>query len=217
MCSENNSNKSLVEKYYKTAEQYDQMKETQGWRGPDIVFGMVYQFIKSGQLVLDIGIGTGLGSILFHKAGLRVCGMDLSVDMLEVCRKKGFTEDLQQHDLKVIPYPYSDEMFDHAVCVGVLNHFDDLSPVFSETSRILKKNGTFTFIAADRKNNEEHTFNVEHENSKTTMFRYSSEEIEKLLEDTNFVLMKQVEFMVPGHKENNQSMRLKTYTAKKIT
>jgi predicted TPR repeat methyltransferase len=97
----------------------------------------------------------------------------------------------------------------------VLNHFNNLRPVFSEASRILKINGTFTFIVGARKNNEEHSFQVGDGNSKTTMFRHSSEQIEKLLEDTNFILMKQVEFLVPGHKVNNQPMRLKVYSAKR--
>ena len=217
MYSENNSNESLSEKCDKMAEQYDQNKETQGWRGPDIVFGMAYEFIENGQSILDIGIGTGLGSIPFYKAGLRIYGMDLSTNMLEACRKKGIAHELQQHDLTKSPYPYHDEMFDHAICVGVLNHFDNLLPIFSETSRILKRKGTFTFIVADRKSNEEPTFCVEHDNIKTIMFRYSSEQINKLLHNNNFELLKHVEFLVPGHKDKNKPMRLKSYTAKRIS
>lgn len=52
---------------------------------------MAYEQIQPGQSILDIGIGTGLRSILFRKAGLTVHGMETSQDMLEACRTKGST------------------------------------------------------------------------------------------------------------------------------
>jgi predicted TPR repeat methyltransferase len=69
--------------------------------------------------------------------------------MLEACRSKGFMA-LQLHDLSKPPYPYDSESMDHAVCAGVLNFFSNLSPVFEETARILRKGGLFTFVVGDR-------------------------------------------------------------------
>lgn len=216
---------SVAEQCSKRANEYDRKKETQGWRGPDVVFGLVYEFIKPGQSVLDIGIGTGLGSILFHKAGLRVYGMDMSEQMLEVCGSKGFTDDLKVHDLTAEPYPYSDSMFDHVVCIGVLNHFEDLGVVFSEASRILKNDGIFAFIVGDRKSGEESSFHTEHGNSQITMYRHSAEQVGRYLKDGNFELVKELEFPVEGHssspslraedKVEGQPMRLKAYAAKR--
>jgi len=212
---EKNIYDSVAGKCSQMANEYDQNKETKGWRGPDVVFGLVYEFIKPGQDILDIGIGTGLGSILFHKAGLHVHGMDMSEQMLEVCRSKGFSEDLKVHDLTAEPYPYSDAMFDHVVCIGVLNHFEDLRVVFSETSRILKDNGIFAFIVGDRKNSEESSFHVEHGDTQTTMYRHSAEQIGRFLEEGDFVLIKELEFPVEGHKVKGQPLRLKAYVAKR--
>jgi SAM-dependent methyltransferase len=67
-------------------EAYDGEAEATGWLGPEVAFGLAYQHIQPGQSVLDIGIGTGLGSVLFRKAGLKVYGMDVSPEMLEACR-----------------------------------------------------------------------------------------------------------------------------------
>jgi predicted TPR repeat methyltransferase len=195
------------------ANEYDRRKKEQGWFGPEVVFGLMYEFVNSGETVLDIGIGTGFGSLLLHKAGLNVFGMDMSPEMLEVCRSKGFAEDLKVHDLTEVPYPYSSASFDHIVCVGVLNHFENLQPVFTETLRILKEDGIFAFIVADRNKDENASFQVEHENTKTIMYRHSTEQIKKLLQINDFISVKELEFFVSGHKEKGSSLRLKAYAA----
>jgi SAM-dependent methyltransferase len=100
-------------------EAYDNEAEASGWFGPEVVFGLAYTNVQPGQSILDIGIGTGLGSVLFQKAGLKVHGTDISPRMLDACRSKGFTA-LQLHDLSTPPYPYDSESMDHTVCVGVL-------------------------------------------------------------------------------------------------
>ena len=85
------------------ASHYDSKAEEYNWRGPEVVFGLSYSFVNPGESVLDIGIGTGLGSALFHKAGLHVYGMDVSTEMLDACRSKGFATDLKKHDLGSTP------------------------------------------------------------------------------------------------------------------
>ncbi len=210
-----NYDDTVAGKCSRMANEYDRRKKEQGWYGPEVVFGLMYEFINPGESVLDIGIGTGLGSVLFHRAGLNVYGMDMSPEMLEVCRNKGLAQDLKVHDLTAEPYPFSDESLDHVICVGVLNHFENLQTVFSETSRILKDNGIFAFIVADRKNGEQASFKVEHGGSQTTMYRHSPEQIVKLLNDTGFTLTKELEFSVPGHKEKGRPLSLKAYVAER--
>ena len=46
-------------------EAYDEEAEATGWFGPEVAFGLIYKYIQPGQSILDIGIGTGLGSVLF--------------------------------------------------------------------------------------------------------------------------------------------------------
>ena len=70
------------------ASSYDsQVKEYNSY-GNEVLFGMCYEYVKAGDTLLDIGIGTGLSSINFARAGLDVYGMDASTGMLEECRKK---------------------------------------------------------------------------------------------------------------------------------
>jgi len=196
---------------------YDSKAEEYNWRGPEVAFGLSYSFVNPGESVLDIGIGTGLGSILFHKAGLHVYGMDVSTEMLEACRGKRFATDLKEHDLTVEPYPYDAGSLDHAVCLGVLNFFRDLRPVFREVGRILRDDGVFVFVVADRAPGEEAWFVVgpEHtqSDSTVTMYRHGTEEINGLLNDNDFTLVRCLEFPVPMDRERTKVLRAKAYVA----
>jgi predicted TPR repeat methyltransferase len=201
------------------ASHYDSEAEEYNWRGPEVVFGLSYSFINPGESVLDIGIGTGLGSVLFHKAGLHVYGMDISTEMLEACQSKGFAADLKKHDLTVEPYPYDDASLDHAVCLGVLNFFKDLQIVFREVARILRDNGIFVFVVGDRGSGEKAEFVVGREHTQTdlsvTMYRHGTKEINGLLEDSPFELVRCLEFPVPMDRERTKTLRAKAYVAQR--
>ncbi len=128
--------------------QYDQKSQQANWLDPDVVFGLAYRYVRPGESILDVGIGTGLSSALFHDAGLRVSGLDFSTEMLEICRAKAIAQDLKEHDLAVAPYPLADGSVDHAVCTGVTHLFEDLGVIFAETARIMKSGGIFAFVVA---------------------------------------------------------------------
>jgi len=199
-------------------EAYDEEAEATGWFGPEVVFGLIYKYIHPDQLILDIGIGTGLGSVLFHKAGLKVYGMDVSQDMLNACRTKGFTN-LTIHDLSDLPYPYASESFDHVVCVGVLNFFSDLSPVFVETARILHRGGMFVFVAGDWVENEALEVEVRAEHTKSgepvTMYPHNAQQISRWVNEYGFTLQRSLAFTVYMDREKTRSLQVNAYLARK--
>ncbi len=127
---------------------YDQKSKKANWLDPDIVFGLAYRHVEPGQTILDLGIGTGLSSSLFHEAGLEVVGMDFSCEMLEMCRGKGFAAELVEHDASVAPYPFSDQSAHHAVCTGLMHLFADLGMIFGEVARVMRPGGVFAFVVA---------------------------------------------------------------------
>jgi len=197
---------------------YDAKAEEYDWRGPAVAFGLSYSFVDPGESVLDIGIGTGLGSILFHKAGLHVYGMDVSAEMLEACRSKGFTKELKEHDLTVQPYPYDAASLNHAVCLGVLHFFRDLQPIFREVGRIVRDDGIFAFIVEDRVPGDEaeYVLGPEHtqSDSTVTMHRHGTEVIHRLLGDNDFELLRCLEFPQPMDRERTRFFRAKAYVAR---
>ncbi len=109
------------------------------------LFGLSYDFVRPGERLLDVGIGSGLAAAPFVRAGLRVSGMDFAAAMLDLCRAKGIAEDLRQHDLQQTPWPYADAAFDHAICCGVLHFVPALAGAFGETRRVLRPGSVFAF------------------------------------------------------------------------
>jgi demethylmenaquinone methyltransferase/2-methoxy-6-polyprenyl-1,4-benzoquinol methylase len=102
---------------------------------------------KDGMLVLDIGCGTGTSLRLYHDAGCRAFGIDLSPSMLAVARNKlGARADLRLGDATHMPYP--DGIFDLVVAMFVLHDMPgETRPlVMGETLRILKHDGGILLI-----------------------------------------------------------------------
>lgn len=127
------------------ANDYDQQVQDYGAYISDALFGLCFVYLQPGQRLLDIGIGTGLSAAPFAKTGLKVYGMDFSSAMLDVCRAKGFTAGLELHDLRIAPWPYSGESFDHLICCGTLHFLAELETIFSEANRVLRPKGIFAF------------------------------------------------------------------------
>jgi ubiquinone/menaquinone biosynthesis C-methylase UbiE len=202
---------------------YDQQAQATNWRGPEVVFGLAYEFVKAGETLVDLGIGSGLSSILFHKAGLRVYGLDGSSEVLEVCRAKAFTVELKQHDLRTLPLPYPTRSFDHAVCVAVLNSFQDLAPVFAEISRMLNPQGIFAFTIEEQKAGQEDCYPINPvevaENPKedvaVLLFRHSAGVIGSALERSGFTLLKALEFLAFAYPAEQRDVYFKAIIARK--
>jgi predicted TPR repeat methyltransferase len=134
-----------ADSYQSFVDTYDAKSEEMGWHVPGVVFGLMYMHLYPRQTLLDIGIGTGLGSLRFHKAGLEIHGLDNSPSMLECCREKELAASLIEHDLTDVPWPYETESFHHVVSIGVTHFFGDLADLFSEAARVLKPGGIFGF------------------------------------------------------------------------
>jgi ubiquinone/menaquinone biosynthesis C-methylase UbiE len=131
-------------------EVYDAASAALGNHAHEILFGLVYEHLRSGQRVLDVGIGSGLASELFHRAGLRVVGVDLAEGMLASCRRKGVAESLVVHDLSAAPWPFATAGFDHAIACGVIHFFAAPELFFDELSRVVRPGGTASFTTLER-------------------------------------------------------------------
>lgn len=127
------------------AQDYDADLEKADCWVAEVLFGLCYADITSGESLLDVGIGTGLSSRLFHLAGLRISGIDGSKAMLDLCAGKGFAEQLVHQDILQFPWPYPDSSFKHVISCGVFQCLDNLKAVISEIRRIQMDNGLFCF------------------------------------------------------------------------
>jgi len=201
------------------ADYYDQEAEATAWHGPAAVFGLMYPYIQAGQSLLDIGIGTGLGSVLFARAGLRVFGMDNSSAMLDGARSKGFVQDLREHDMMSMPYPYARGTFDHAICVGTLQFFAGIDSIFQEVGRIVRDGGVFGFTVADRKPGEPTSFTAGGEQTPSDriviMYRHPEPDVRASLEVADFVVRGNLEFSAFMDAARTAPLPMKAYVARR--
>jgi len=203
---------------------YDQSVSERGCYGNEALFGLMYEFIKAGETVLDMGIGTGLSSILFHRTGLRVSGFDSSQGMLDVCASKGFAANLVRHDLQDVPYPYAADSFDHVLCVGVLHFFSDLAPVFREAARIVRPDGFFAFTIEEQQPDQKAEYVIRLGDGPGSggayatvhMFRHSEAQVADLLASAGFALLKRFEFFADRHPTEEHKIYFNAHVARRV-
>jgi ubiquinone/menaquinone biosynthesis C-methylase UbiE len=194
---------SVIEAHDQSAEIYDNMSVMVENHAHEVLFGLAYEYLSPGDSVLDIGIGTGLSSYLFHKAGLRVYGVDGSETMLDVCREKGFAAEIKLWDLEAEKWPYEDGQFENAIACGLFHFFKELDIFFKETSRVMKKGGTFSFTVMISENGL-----LQYTDTGSGVFIYYHDDFRviELLNKYGFGMLKCVTFFVyktPDKKEKS--------------
>jgi ubiquinone/menaquinone biosynthesis C-methylase UbiE len=99
----------------------------------------VYDNVRRGSKVLDLGCGSGVLALLKRK-GVTLVGADLSPDCADVARRNGYDE-VRAANLSSLPF--DDHTFDYVVSLDVMGHveFDDKDAVLVEMRRVLKPDG----------------------------------------------------------------------------
>ncbi|MBW2310790.1 MAG: class I SAM-dependent methyltransferase [Deltaproteobacteria bacterium] len=196
------------------ASNYDRMAAEHGWHGHEALFGRMHEFIRPRDTLLDMGIGTGLGALLFHRAGLEIHGFDRSREMLEICESKGFAAHLLKHDLRQVPFPYLDNFFNHIISLAVLNFYPDLAPVFKEAARIIRPHGIFGFTVEEQKPGQDSSYPIRASGDLVvTMYRHSDAHIRELLTKHGFTPLKDFEFLADRYPADGMDLYFKAYVA----
>ncbi len=206
----------------KSADMYDESVGEHRYH-PEFISGLCYEYIKQGDRLLDIGIGTGLASINFARMGLRVHGIDHSEKMMDLCRSKGFADELKVHDLNDIPFPYPDRYFDHVITSGVLQFFGELDPIFKEVARMIKPDGIFAFVLREQAVTEgvgEEDLRPDSYVSHMThygirAFMHGDEYIRNLMRSNGITGLKELRFLLWSGLEGLSDFNFKAYIARK--
>jgi SAM-dependent methyltransferase len=98
-----------------------------------------YLQIQTGDRVLDLGVGTGLGARAAQERGAQVTGIDLAPKMLESAQQRGIPT-LVQGDVHRLPFRGS--AFDAVLAIFALNSTDP-QKVLNEAYRVLLPGGRF--------------------------------------------------------------------------
>ena len=94
---------------------------------------------------LDIACGTGNYTVVLRSMGLKICGIDTSMRMLNIARLKDSSVSWLLGNSEKLPFP--DNSFSGAVCVLAIHHFSNLLYVFDEISRVMLSGRLVIFTA----------------------------------------------------------------------
>lgn len=96
----------------------------------------------AGRDVLEIGAGSGRNTEWLAEQCRTLVALDASAGMLERARARVSSHRVrfQQHDLRE-PWPLPDASVDAVIDTLVLEHIEQLEPIFSEAARVLRPGG----------------------------------------------------------------------------
>lgn len=95
-----------------------------------------------GRDVLEFGCGTGKNTAWLAAQAQHVVALDFSLGMLEVAKRRVQASNVHflQHDVRE-RWPLEDEAVDVVVGNLVLEHVEDLVPIYEEAARVLRMGG----------------------------------------------------------------------------
>lgn len=204
---------TVIEAHDMSAAVYDNMSTLVENHGHEVLFGLAYEYLSPGDTVLDIGIGTGLSSVLFYKAGLKVYGVDGSEKMLKICKEKEFATELRLFDLEAEKWPYEDGQFENTIACGMFYFYRELDVFFKEINRVMKKGGTFSFTVMVSEDNLQQYADTD---SGVIVYFHEDFQVTELLNKYSFSMLKCITFFIYKTPDKKERSIFRGYLAKKI-
>ena len=124
------SDEVLDPRYFKALDRFDIRFARTMW---------VYDNVRAGSVVLDLGCGAGMLALLKRK-GLTLTGVDLSPECALAARRNGYDATFST---QLSSLPFAAASFDYVVSLDVLGHIeaDDKDAVLAEVKRVLRPGG----------------------------------------------------------------------------
>lgn len=124
------SDEILDSRYFKPLDRFDMRFARTMW---------VYDNVRAGASVLDLGCGAGMLALLKRK-GVTLTGIDLSYECALAARRNGY-DTTAAGKLSRLPFP--DRSFDYVVSLDVFGHigFEEKDSVLAEIKRVLRPGG----------------------------------------------------------------------------
>lgn len=101
---------------------------------------------RPGERILDLACGQGVFCRALAKLGVKVCGVDLSPELIRMARRHSQDDaDYQVADARALD-GMADQSFDASVCLLAIQNMDDLEKVVGELSRVTKTGGRLVWV-----------------------------------------------------------------------
>jgi ubiquinone/menaquinone biosynthesis C-methylase UbiE/uncharacterized protein YbaR (Trm112 family) len=141
---------SQIEHFHENADEYEKtVVDSNYYKALDQITFLKWadQRLRHGDVVLDLGCGTGRQSIPFAERGIRSIGIDISGEMLKLAKKK-------IADRGLAPYadfinadaenpPVRDASFQACICYGMLHHLPNQGDTIANAAKKIVPHGFF--------------------------------------------------------------------------
>ena len=98
-----------------------------------------------GTRIVDVGVGTGRGSLPLARDGFEVTGIDISQAMLDHCRREAGETPIELFLGDLTALPVESESFDSLLSLNVVVHFPNWRDVLRDWARVVKPGGRLVF------------------------------------------------------------------------
>lgn len=128
--------------YDRIGKTYDQTRKAD----PEIARKIIHHLspTKNGYY-LDVGCGSGNYTCAIHENGFRMCGIDISEEMLTKAKQKNSLIQWVQGDARTLAF--HDEQFDGAISTLATHHIKDIEQSFQEVFRVISQ-GRFVIFTS---------------------------------------------------------------------
>ncbi|UCD22154.1 MAG: class I SAM-dependent methyltransferase [Chloroflexota bacterium] len=130
--------------YDAIAEVYDCRYDRSDY-GP--VLQLLLRFVRGSRHVLEVGCGTGYWLQALRRQGCDVVGLDPSINMLRIARRKSRQPSFIKACAEAIPCRQT--FFDRVFCVNSFHHFVDKRRFLTEAHRLLRPGGGIMIVGLD--------------------------------------------------------------------
>jgi predicted TPR repeat methyltransferase len=134
--------REVAQRYDEWAQSYDDDLDAWSYQAPTVVADAILTRDPAAGSVLDVGCGTGLVGRALRARGFagQLRGLDISAQSLEVARRSGAYDSLEQADLQQ-RLAVEDDSVDAVVCVGVMTYLPEVEAVWREFARVARPGG----------------------------------------------------------------------------
>jgi predicted TPR repeat methyltransferase len=134
--------REVAGRYDAWAGSYDTDLTSWSYQAPEVVAKTVVTRMPAAGSALDVGCGTGLVGRALRARGFagRLVGRDISQESLDIARRSGAYDSLEQADLQQ-RLAFDDDIVDVVLCVGVMTYLPEVEAVWREFARVTRPGG----------------------------------------------------------------------------
>ena len=140
--------KNSIEEFSKWADNYDNPLTSITFRQTNAKIVKLLD-PKQNSSFLDVGCGSGIliKYLLEANRGMKLCGLDITPQMVEVAKRKFASNQSVEITLgSAVKMPYKNNSFDYVTCASSFHHHPDPLKSVKEMVRVLKPGGKLLIL-----------------------------------------------------------------------